>query len=229
MKALLKVVFIFSKTLYHYVESLFYPDQILQLKQTWALQCLRQLGYELSEIGQRPDSHDGLILVGNHISFLDIIVLMAVSPKITFLAKKEVRTWPIIGLAAIRIGTIFIDRSPSADRTQARREVAEQIQKKAAYVTVFPSGTTSLMEIKPWKKGIFEISQDHKVPVKAFKLKYTPLRESAYIDDDHLLTQMWKILKIPNKKVSLTWLEETFEIQNPVQAAEEIRNYVELA
>lgn len=228
MKAFGVLVLIFTKTFYYYLQSFFQSQRILSLKQKWALMALSHLGYELQEFGKRPDLTKGMILVGNHIGFLDVMVLMATSPQVTFLAKKEVRSWPLIGLIAKRVGTIFIDRSPSADRTKARQEVADQIFQNAAYVTVFPSGTTSLIENKPWKKGIFEISQVHDVPVKAFKLRYEPLRESAYIDDDTLLVQMWKLLHISHKKVTLTWLE-TFQIQDPQKAAEEIRNYVELA
>lgn len=225
MNPFFQLTLIFGKTFAYYIQSLFQPSRILDLKLKWAHYCLTKLGYEMTELGKRPESDRGLILVGNHVSFLDIIVLMNVSPHITFLAKKEVKHWPIIGMAAVRVGTIFIDRSPSADRTKARREVAEQIQKNKAFVTVFPSGTTSLIEKKPWKKGIFEISKDHQVPVCAFKLTYTPLRESAYIDDDDLLTQMWNLFKIKNKKVTLTWLE-TFKVSNPEKSAEQIRELV---
>jgi 1-acyl-sn-glycerol-3-phosphate acyltransferase len=228
MKTAWKIILIFLKTFLYYLESLIHPERILELKQKWARMALTDLGYEFSEEGVRPQSQEGLILVGNHIGFMDIMVLMAVSPQITFLAKKEVKSWPLIGLIAKRVGTIFVDRSPSADRTHSRKEVADQIFQKRAFVTVFPSGTTSLIENKPWKKGIFEISQSHNVPVKAFKLRYEPLRESAYIDDDSLLGQMWRLFNIPHKKVSLTWLE-TFQVQDPQKAAEDIRTYVELA
>ncbi len=223
-----KIIKLFSKTLLYYFESLIHPDQILHLKQKWAQNCLAEFGYTFVEIGERPISSEGLILVGNHISFLDIMVLMSVSPQITFVAKKEVRLWPIVGLAAARVGTIFVDRTPSADRHKVRFEMAKQIQEKGAFVTVFPSGTTSLIENKPWKKGIFEISQEHKVPVKAFKLTYDPLRVSAYIDDDYLLTQMGRIFRTQKKTVTLRWLD-TFEILDPQKSAEQIRSYVELA
>lgn len=227
-KGLLKVAFLFSKTLSYYLQSLVHKDRVLELKQKWAQNSLAEFGYEFIEKGPRPNSLKGMILVGNHISFLDIMVLMSVSPKITFVAKKEVRNWPIIGISAARVGTIFVDRSPSADRKKVRADMAQQIQQQGAYVTVFPSGTTTLDENLPWKKGIFEISQEHQVPVQAFKLSYEPLRESAYIDDDDLITQMMIIFKIKNKKVTLTWLE-TFEITNPEISAEKIRSYVQKA
>lgn len=228
MKPFWVIPLIFFKTFGYYIQSLLQPNRILEIKQNWARMGLHYLGYTLAEVGQSPQDSRGLILVGNHISFLDILVLMVVSPQITFLAKKEVRSWPLIGMAAKRVGTIFIDRNPAADRTKARQEVAEQIFKNGAHVTVFPSGTTSLIENKPWKKGIFEISRSHGVPVKAFKLRYDPLRESAYIDDDSLVGKMWQLIQVPNKKVTLTWLE-TFQIEDPQKAAEEIRSHVELA
>ncbi len=225
MKAFATLSLIFLKTFFYYLQSLIYPNRILELKQKWARMGLNHLGYELIEEGERPLSNSGLILVGNHIGFLDILALMSVSPQITFLAKKELKSWPLIGLVANRVGTIFIDRSPSADRVQSRKEVAEQIFQNRAFVTVFPSGTTSLNEDKPWKKGIFEISHAHQIPIKAFKLRYQPLRESAYIDNDSLLGQMWRILQVKNKKVYLQWLP-FFAVKNPQQTAEDIRNLV---
>lgn len=225
MKALWIIPLIFLKTFFYYLESLIFPLRILELKQKWARMGLNAFGYQLTESGDRPSSVEGLILVGNHIGFLDILVLMSVSPQITFLAKKELKNWPVIGLAAKRVGTIFIDRSHSADRTKSRKEVADQIFQNRAFVTVFPSGTTTLNEEKPWKKGIFEISQAHDVPVRAFKLRYEPLRESAYIDEDSLLGQMWKLCSTTNKKVYLNWLPN-FKINDPQTSAEEIRRIV---
>ncbi len=221
-----KVILLFSKTFFYYLKSLLHKERVLEFKQKWAQNSLAEFGYEFIEIGPRPNSDQGLILVGNHISFLDIMVLMSVSPKITFVAKKEVRRWPIIGVSAARVGTIFVDRNPSADRKKVRAEMAEQIQKKAAYVTVFPSGTTSLVENKTWKKGIFEVAKEYAVPVQAFKLQYEPLRESAFIDDDGLLSQMYALFGIKNKKVILTWLGE-FPVDDPLVSAEKIRSYIE--
>ncbi len=223
-----KILRLFAKTLGYYFQSLTHPENILQLKQKWAQNSLAEFGYTFIEKGPRPVLKSGLILVGNHISFLDIMVLMSVSPQITFVAKKEVKRWPVIGIAAARVGTIFVDRSPSADRKMVRSEMAKQIQTQGAFVTVFPSGTTSLIETKPWKKGIFEIAQEHRVPVQAFKLNYEPLRISAYIDDDDLITQMMHIFKTESKTVTLQWLN-TFNIEDPQKSAEEIRRYVELA
>lgn len=224
-----KAIRLFAMTFFYYLKSLGIAEPaVRQLKQSWARECLRQLGYQFHEIGGRPEADHGLILVGNHVSFLDIMVLMAVSPQITFVAKKEVRRWPVIGVAAARVGTIFVDRSPSADRRKDRLEMAKQIRDKAAFLTVFPSGTTSLVENKNWKKGVFEISQEYNVPVKAFKIKYEPLRVSAYIDEDDLITQMLQMFRTKNKTVTLTWLP-VFKIDDPQRNAEEIRNLVELS
>ncbi len=223
-----KVIYSFSKTFYFYARSLIHPEHVLDLKKKWAETMLKDFGYELQEIGLAPKLDEVFILVGNHISFLDIFVLMSVNKKVNFVAKKEVRSWPVVGISAARVGTLFVDRSPSADRKAVRAKIAAQIQKEKTLMTVFPSGTTSLVENKVWKKGVFEISKENAVPIKAFKIKYEPLRESAYIDDDHLLTQMMNMHKIKNKKVTLEWLD-VFEVDQPEATAEKIRRLVELA
>jgi 1-acyl-sn-glycerol-3-phosphate acyltransferase len=51
-------------------------------------------------------------LVGNHLSYLDIPLLMQSSPNISFVAKEEVGRWPVIGAGAHALNTIFVKRSP---------------------------------------------------------------------------------------------------------------------
>src|SRR4051812_31806504 len=72
----------------------------------WALRYLDLLGVELQQKGLPPN--DG-ILVCNHLSYLDIIVLAATRRQV-FLSKREVRNWPIIGALAQCAGTLFINR-----------------------------------------------------------------------------------------------------------------------
>lgn len=204
---ILKLTWIFTNTLYYVGLSIIYPHKILQLKQRWAISSLSKLGYELQAAPIEPHLNwsNPLILVGNHISYLDILVILAAHPKTVFLSKIEVKKWPIIGWGARRAGTLFVDRKSVTGRKTLREQIFNQLQKSRAHLVIFPSGTTTLNEDISWKKGPFEIAESCEIPIQTFKINYSPLRESAYIDDDNLLKQMMTQLKTPNKKAYFIW------------------------
>ena len=201
----LAVARVFAKTLHYHFQ--FYnktESERLRLKKDWAQMILNSFGFNLQIIGDAPVGIS-CILVGNHISFLDIPVLLAALPEVTFVAKDDLLKWPIIGNGAKALGTIFVNRGTGSDRSHVRTQVAKVLHEKKSVVAIFPSGTTCLYEEKPWKKGAFEIAKEARVPLQLFRLDYIPLRESAYIDDDNLLDQMARLVKIKNKTVTLTW------------------------
>lgn len=226
MKTYLVILAVFGKTICYVIWSFLQPKRLQELKQMWAQSLLDSFEYKIHVSGEPPVmSGRPMILVGNHISFLDILVLMASTRDIVFIAKKEVRSWPIIGFAAARVYTVFVDRENKKDRSQIRDQIAQQLKEYKAKVVVFPSGTTTLKEELLWKKGMFEVAAEAHLPVKAFVLAYTPFRESAYIDDDSLIGQMNKIVPMPVKTAHLTWLDE-YKVVDPASSAETIRQKV---
>ncbi|MCM0606051.1 MAG: 1-acyl-sn-glycerol-3-phosphate acyltransferase [Xanthomonadaceae bacterium] len=194
------------------------------IKRYWSEKILKNLGFQLTVKGN-PPKRGACILVGNHISFLDIPVLLSALPTCTFISKDDLLKWPIIGPSAAAAGTLFISRSSGSDRTAVRNQISQYFQNTPdAKLVVFPSGTTSLDESHSWKKGIFEIAQQLEIPVQTFSLSYIPLRASAYIDDDSLIGQMYQLVTIPNKKVNLSWLKlHPRLVGDPLVIAQEIR------
>ena len=95
------------------------------------------------------------LLVSNHLSYLDILVISAITPAI-FVAKREVKFWPVVGSLAQMGGTLFIDR---ARRTQVG-EMNDQIQNAldgGALVVLFPEGTSSNGQtVLPFKSPLLE-------------------------------------------------------------------------
>lgn len=206
IKSLLKTLFIFFRTFVYAIKSYSPKTNIRILKRQWAQKTLADLGLEL-DIKKLEIADRKLILIGNHISYLDIIVLMAAHPDVVFLSKIEVARWPILGLAARRIGTLFVDRSSASSRADAKTQIARSIDQnlETVHLAGFPSGTTSLEESLPWKKGLFEIAQETNTRVQPFRITYTPLRKCAYIDDDQLFKSLMGLFVTPNKKVFLEW------------------------
>src|SRR5262245_1777458 len=84
-------------------------------KARWLQRCcgniLRAMGVKSHVTGR---IQAGSLLVSNHVSYLDILVLSATSPTV-FVSKKEVRGWPIFGWFAQMSGTLFLDREKRGD------------------------------------------------------------------------------------------------------------------
>lgn len=122
----------------------------------WSLKLLRVLAIELRVAGSTPETFQhNTLLVSNHISWLDIIALAACTPT-RFIAKKEIRHWPIIGWMAHIGGTLFIDRSNRRDASRVNGHMAEAL-KNGDCLAVFPEGTTSTgAALLPFKSSLFE-------------------------------------------------------------------------
>ena len=106
----------------------------------WSALLLRRLGVCLHVEGEL---HGGrpLMLVANHVSWLDIFAVNAVQP-VRFVAKSEIRRWPAIGWLCGKTGTLFIERGRRADAGRVNRLTAEALR-TGDVIAVFPEGTTS--------------------------------------------------------------------------------------
>lgn len=163
----------------------------LRLKRRWSQQLLRGLGIELRVSGA---SAEGL-LVANHVSFLDIFVINAVAPA-AFVAKDDVRGWPLIGWLAARADTIFLERGSRAAAQHARARLVEHLG-AGGRAAVFPEGTTTAGDrVLPFHGALFQAAIDAGVPITPLALRYrgrdgrrsvTP----AYIDD----ITLWQCLR----------------------------------
>ena len=106
------------------------------------------------------------IFMSNHESLLDPPLLVGAIPvRAVYISKKEVRLWPLIGLAAMAAGTIFIDRS-NAERSKKSMEAAAQQIRNGKNVVIFPEGTRTLNgQLGKFKKGGFSLAQKAGVPI----------------------------------------------------------------
>jgi 1-acyl-sn-glycerol-3-phosphate acyltransferase len=108
----------------------------------WCRRLLHILRVEARIHGLPENGLPGnLLIVANHVSWLDIFVLSMVQPS-RFIAKAEVRSWPLIGRLAAGAGTVFIERERRRDTHKVSRHAAD-ILAGGEIVTVFPEGTTS--------------------------------------------------------------------------------------
>ncbi|MDT8364658.1 MAG: lysophospholipid acyltransferase family protein [Nitrosomonas sp.] len=107
----------------------------------WARQFLGILRVDLHVRGVVPlDDRLGGLLVANHTSWLDILVMLAVLP-IRFVAKEEIRGWPLLGGLCERAGALFIQREKRSDALRVNRNIIDLLR-SGMFVTVFPEGMT---------------------------------------------------------------------------------------
>jgi 1-acyl-sn-glycerol-3-phosphate acyltransferase len=97
----------------------------------------------------------GGLLVSNHLSYLDVPVMASLTPAV-FVAKHEIKSWPVIGWLARLAGTLFIDRGRRMDVAPVNAAVQTALD-GGALVVVFPEGTSSDgRTVLPFKSSLLE-------------------------------------------------------------------------
>lgn len=121
--------------------------------QRWSGALTHIFGITIVASGALPIN--GGALVANHVSWLDVFVINALSPC-TFIAKSEVRQWPVIGWLSARAGTVFIARDrPSSLRT-ANKLIARQLA-EGRQLAFFPEGTSAAQgAMQPFHANLFQ-------------------------------------------------------------------------
>src|ERR1041385_8857905 len=136
---------------------------------TWARVLSRHLGLHASVEGPRPDG--GFLLVANHVSYIGIL-LLAQHVDVVFIAKSDVRQWPLIGRLAGAVGTILVDRNSRRDSLCVSGAMREALGRGAA-VALFPEGTSSDgSDVLPFKSTLLEVAAADAVPVHYAAIRY---------------------------------------------------------
>lgn len=136
--------------------------------QRTAHRCAQILHLKINRFGALPTS--GLI-VANHLSYIDIILLAAQRPCV-FVSKSEVKSWPIFGQCAQLGGTIFIDRKHRGD-VAAVAELMGAALDEGSLVILFPEGTSSGgASVLPFKSSLLEPALHVNHPVTAIAIAY---------------------------------------------------------
>ena len=108
----------------------------------WSARLLAVLNVRPSVRGSPPViANRAAVLVANHVSWLDIQLIHSVW-QVRFVAKSEVRRWPLIGWLSARTGTLFIERGKHRHATRINRAIHAAFEQGDA-VGVFPEGTTT--------------------------------------------------------------------------------------
>ncbi|MEU0965369.1 lysophospholipid acyltransferase family protein [Streptomyces sp. NPDC005917] len=158
---------------------------------------VRAAGVRVRVTGSAPGT-GGVLLVANHISWLDIPLLAAVRPA-RMLAKKEIREWPVAGALVAGAGALFIDR----DRLRALPETVARISgalREGVAVVAFPEGSTWCGRAQGrFRRAVFQAALDAGAPVQPVRLHYRleageASTVPAYVGEDTLLASLWRVV-----------------------------------
>jgi 1-acyl-sn-glycerol-3-phosphate acyltransferase len=148
------------------------------------------------------------MIVANHVSWLDIFVINSVQPC-RFVAKSDIRGWPLIGWLCDKAGTIFIARGRVRDVRRIYQGLVTSLE-NGEHVAFFPEGTTAAQgSLLPFHANLFEAAIEAKVPVQPYALRYVDARNDFhtavnFIGDMTFVQSMLAILRAEPMKVQLT-------------------------
>jgi 1-acyl-sn-glycerol-3-phosphate acyltransferase len=127
----------------------------------WALLLLRVSGVDVMlENEDAIDPTRAQILVANHVSWYDVLALVAYLPgRTVFVAKKELEGVPLFGAAVRACGHVFIDRQDRMQAVESLESARERLKDQSPTIIMFPEGTRSRTgELQAFKKGAFVLA-----------------------------------------------------------------------
>jgi 1-acyl-sn-glycerol-3-phosphate acyltransferase len=184
------------------------PPEHREEVRLFSRRILKSLGVHLTTQG--PLQSAPVMRVANHISWLDIMAINTVAPAY-FIAKAEVRRWPLLGWMVAGGGTLFLERERKRDAMRMVAQVADQLQ-AGHPIAVFPEGTTSDgHSLLPFYPNLLQAAVVAQVPAQALALRYAdpqhPISPApAYVGDTTLLRSVWSVARAHKLAVHITLL-----------------------
>lgn len=202
---------------------MFVPKLRLLLPLLFFRMMVKLIGVRLAITGPMPKP--GTLIVANHMSWFDIVVIGAVMP-LSFIAKSEVKSWPLFGQLARLHSTVFVDRRRGRHALAERDRLSARL-KRGDCMVLFAEGTsTDGLRVLPFKSTFFAaIEGQAERPVQAMSLAYTRIHDIAmgrrqrmaygWIGDMTLLPHFLFMLGGPPVSVNMTFhrpLENALEL-----------------
>lgn len=168
-----------------------------RLVKRWSARLLRILHVRAHVEGQLSPTAGNVLLVANHISWLDIFVLNAHLP-VRFVAKSELAKWPVVSQMIRGAGTVFIERERRRDTHRVNERMAHVLA-NGDVVAIFPEGTTTHgHEVLPFKSSLLQPIVEAQGHVQPVAIRYrTPDGEMAlspaYVGDTSFAASFWTV------------------------------------
>jgi 1-acyl-sn-glycerol-3-phosphate acyltransferase len=173
------------------------PDKE-KLVQAWAARMLKLMRIELRVSGL-PPAKGPILLVSNHISWLDILVLHAAG-YCRFVSKADVKQWPLVGTMATAAGTLYIERESRRDAMRVVHHMAEHLR-TGDVVAVFPEGTTGDgITVMPFHANLLQAAIAAEVAALPVALRFIDGRSGqtsfapSFVGNETLVGSVWRTL-----------------------------------
>jgi len=174
----------------------------------WSRMLMRLCGVALRIRGE-PRRAGPVLWVANHVSWVDIFVLNSVRPT-SFVAKSDIRRWPVLGWLVAGAGTVFIERG----HRHAVRAVGHQMKARfgqGEVVGLFPEGTTSSgFDVAPFHSSLFDAAIRAHVDIQPVALRFTHRGRrsdyAAFVGEQNLMQNLWCLLGTTGVAVELVFL-----------------------
>lgn len=166
--------------------------------QAWARRALDLLSVRLLVQGVAP-SGGPLLLVSNHVSWLDILAMHAAC-YCRFVSKSDIKHWPLIGALASGAGTLYVERESRRDAMRVVHRMVESLH-AGEVVAIFPEGTTGDgLHLLPFHANLLQAALSSGAPVQPMALQFFDglsfcvSQVPSYIGDESLLGSVWRTL-----------------------------------
>jgi len=208
-------VFFFLVAIVHvWVSILGLPNRwkiISRLNRNYTLLVRLILNIKVTVTGDEgPLERGGYVIIANHVSYVDGIVLGSIFP-IIFVSKREVKNWPIIGQWNVLCGTIFINRQRKVQVASLIKEMTRKLRQEAN-ILLFPEGTSTNGEkILPFQTVPLAAPLRNRSIIVPVTVTYTTIddqpvtaanRDLVYwYGDMEFVTHFWKLLAVRGVEV----------------------------
>ena len=178
----------------------------------WSRTLLKFVGIRTKYFGLENIPKSPFLLVSNHISWIDIFVILAHHP-VSFIAKEDISGWPILGSLVRLSGALFIDRGRKKSLKVILKKIARSSgnSKKKSYA-FFPEGTTSVGEtIMPFYSGLFSLAvESPRYQILPVVIQYRENRDysdaCAYVGEVSFFQSLKQVFESKNLEAWVTIL-----------------------
>ena len=173
----------------------------VSMLRSWARAVSRIVGMKIRAQGAPP--MPPFLLVANHLSYVDVI-LLAARVRGIFVARGDLARWPVLGALTRSVGTLYLDRANKRDLPRVAGKVKQALAQGCG-VFFFPEGTSSDgTGVLPFKPSLLETASELAMPVSYASLSYTtpaeapPARLSVcWWGDMTFFSHLWELLCLP--------------------------------
>ena len=184
------------------------PDDCALLVREWSRGMLRIMGVALEVRGSAPTSGP-MLLLSNHISWLDILVMNAACP-VRFVSKADVKHWPVLGALITGAGTILIERESRRDAMRVVHQMAEHL-KGRDLIAVFPEGTTGDgRSLLPFHANLLQAAISTHAPLLPVALRFVDgdgriSDAPLFVGETTLVASIWSTLRADGLTARVTY------------------------